>query len=375
MSVRSDASGRPRSATRASRLYLRVAVRQHLVPPLPGGRAADGCQTGGARSLLRQRFGVAVPESKACGSVDPARGQDYNAGVDTPADGAAKKPSEGVRRAARRRFLKRAALVTAGLLGGGAVWSLETETRGLVVRRVAVRLPDLPAALDGFTIGQLSDLHAGVLVCEERIRGAAEMAVSLRPDLIALTGDYVWGGAGNAETCARALSILEAPHGVYGVLGNHDYWTGDVARVTGALTGVGVKMLINDSARLDVAGTAWWLCGVDDVWSGKPDLERFSTAVPEQAFRLLLCHEPDYADTAAEHGIPLQLSGHSHGGQVRLPLLGAPVLPYLGRKYPIGLQRAEASTLVYTNVGVGVTAPPVRLNCRPEVTHLTLRRA
>lgn len=294
--------------------------------------------------------------------------------MDTSVDAAAKKPSRGVRNAARRRFLKRAALGAAGLLGSGAIWTVGLEPRQLEVRRVTARIPDLPAALDGFTIGQLSDLHAGVLVSEERIRQAADVALSLTPDLIALTGDYVWLGAGNAETCARALSVLEAPYGVYGVLGNHDYWTGDVARVTRSLTDIGVTMLVNDSARLEAGGTAWWLCGVDDVWSGEPDLEATLASVPEQAFRLLLCHEPDYADTAAEHGIPLQLSGHSHGGQVRLPLLGAPILPYLGKKYPIGLQRAGTSTLVYTNVGVGTTAPPVRLNCRPEVTHLTLRR-
>jgi len=302
------------------------------------------------------------------------RGQGYNAGVDTSVDPAAKEPSGGVPGAARRRFLKRAALGAAGLLGTGALWTFTIEPRQLVVRRITARIPDLPAALEGFTIGQLSDLHAGLLVPEDRIRRAADVAMSLRPDLIAVTGDYVWRGAGNAETCARALSVLKAPYGVYGVLGNHDYWTGDVARVTRSLTDIGVTMLINDSARLETGGTAWWLCGVDDVWSGKPDLETTSAGVPDQAFRLLLCHEPDYADTAAEHGIPLQLSGHSHGGQVRLPLLGPPILPYLGRKYPIGLQRAGPSTLVYTNVGVGTIAPPLRLNCPPEVTHLTLRR-
>ncbi len=294
--------------------------------------------------------------------------------MNATADGREETPTGGKHGVSRRKFLKRAALGVAGLLGGGAMWTLGVEPRALALRRVTVRLPDLPAALDGFTIGQLSDLHAGPLVSEGRIRRAAELAMSLSPDLIALTGDYVWGGAQHAETCARALSLLEAPSGVYGVIGNHDLWSGDVARVTECLTDIGVKLLVNASARLEVKGTAWWLCGVDDVWSGKPDLEAALADVPEGAFRLLLCHEPDYADTAAARGIPLQLSGHSHGGQVRLPLLGAPILPYLGRKYPIGLQHAGTSTLVYTSVGVGTIAPPVRFNCRPEVTQLTLRR-
>lgn len=294
--------------------------------------------------------------------------------MDTSVDTATKKRSEEARGAARRRFLKRAVLGVAGLLGGGGLWMLGVEPRQLAVRRVTARIPGLPAALDGFTIGQLSDLHAGLLVPEDLIRRAAEVAMSLCPELIVLTGDYVWRGAANAETCARALSVLKARHGVYGVLGNHDYWSGDVARVTRSLTDIGVRMLVNSSARLQVGETEWWLCGVDDVWSGEPDLKSASAGVPDQAFRLLLCHEPDYADTAAQHRVPLQLSGHSHGGQVRLPFFGAPILPYLGRKYPIGLQRVGASTLVYTNVGVGTIAPPVRLNCPPEVTHLTLRR-
>jgi predicted MPP superfamily phosphohydrolase len=283
------------------------------------------------------------------------------------------KSAEQSPRTSRRRFLKRAALGAAGLLGGGALWTLGLEPRSLAIRRVTVRLPGLPAALDGLTIGQLSDLHAGRLVSEGHIRRAAELVMSLSPDLLVLTGDYVWHGAEHAKTCARALSILKAPYGVFGVLGNHDLWTGDVVRVIGSLAGIGVKMLVNGSARLEVRGTPWWLCGMDDMWSGKPDLDAALAGVPEEAFRLLLCHEPDYADTAAARGIPLQLSGHSHGGQVRLPFLGAPILPYLGQKYPIGLQRAGDSTLVYTNVGVGVIAPPVRFNCRSEVTRLTLR--
>ena len=133
--------------------------------------------------------------------------------------------------------------------------------------------------------------------------------------------------------------------------------------------------MVNASVRMETGDEAWWLCGVDDVWSGDPDLAAALTGVPETSFKILLCHEPDFADSAARKSISLQLSGHSHGGQVRLPLVGAPILPYLGRKYPIGLQAVEGSNLrVYTNVGLGVIFPPVRFNCWPEVTHLTLTR-
>jgi len=197
--------------------------------------------------------------------------------------------------------------------------------------------------------------------------------MSLKPDLIVLTGDFVSRESSNAEACGRALSSLRAPYGVYGVLGNHDYWTRDVERVARAVRQAGVRILVNDSAQINVGGEAWWLCGLDDAWSGKPDLDSTLARVPDNGFRILLCHEPDFADRAAGRSIPLQLSGHSHGGQVRLPGIGALLLPYLGRKYPIGLQQVGNSHLhVYTNVGLGLVAPPVRLNCPPEVTHLTL---
>jgi uncharacterized protein len=137
-----------------------------------------------------------------------------------------------------------------------------------------------------------------------------------------------------------------------------------------------VRMLTNRSARISTRGVDWWLCGVDDIWSGKPDLGAALRDVPGGAFRVLLAHEPDFADEAARHGVPLQLSGHTHGGQVLLPGRKPLVTPEHGRKYTVGLQRAAGSdTWVYTNVGLGVTGIPIRINCPPEITLLTLERA
>jgi predicted MPP superfamily phosphohydrolase len=241
----------------------------------------------------------------------------------------------------------------------------------------------LPAALDGLTIGQLSDLHRGPYVSEEHIRRAAEIATSLQPDVIVLTGDFVSVSAQYAASCIDALVELRSRQGVFAVLGNHDYWTGQVEIVRQTVERRGVEVLMNRSVRLRRGGTDWWLCGVDDVWSGRPDLGAALLKVPQEDFRVLLCHEPDFADTASRAGIPLQLSGHSHGGQVVVPGIGPIVLPPYGEKYPIGLQRVQGSrTLVYTNVGVGLIAwelgpmaLAVRWNCPPEVTLLTLRRA
>jgi len=273
----------------------------------------------------------------------------------------------------RRKFLRYALGGGAALVGGRVLLSLFFERNWLTVYRVTVSLPSLPPALNGFTICQLSDLHRGPVVSEEHIRRAAEIAMSLNADLIAVTGDFVSGEAANALSCAAALAGLRARYGVYGVLGNHDYWTQDVEAVADAVTRGGVQLLTNRAVRLNVHGVHWWLCGVDDVWAGEPNLDAALQYVPDGAFRILLCHEPDFADESAKRNIPLQISGHSHGGQVRLPLIGGFVLPPYGRKYPMGLQRVpNSSTLVYTNVGVGTIIPPIRMNCRPEVTLMTL---
>jgi len=156
---------------------------------------------------------------------------------------------------------------------------------------------------------------------------------------------------------------------VLACLGNHDHWT-DADAVAGALSDAGLTMLRN--AAREVAD-GLWVAAVDDVWEQQADLGKALEGAPAGAIIVLLAHEPDYADEVAADGrVSLQLSGHSHGGQVRLPFIGAPFLPYLGRKYPAGLYRVGGMWL-YVNRGVGLISPAVRFNCRPEVTLLTLR--
>lgn len=286
-------------------------------------------------------------------------------------------------RLSRRAVLRYLAAGAGTAVVTGLAAQAFSEPRRIRVRRVSVPLPALPAALDGLTIGQLSDLHRGPYVSEEHLRRGVEIAASLDPDVMVLTGDFVSVSAEYAASCAGALAGLRPRDGLFAVLGNHDYWTGQVDVVRRALESRGVEVLGNRSARLRRGGADWWLCGVDDAWAGAPDLGAALAGVPREVFKVLLCHEPDFADTAAQAGIPLQLSGHSHGGQVIVPGIGPIVLPPHGRKYPIGLQRVPRSrTFVYTNVGLGLIGlglGPVRLavrfNCLPEVTLLTLRQA
>ncbi len=286
------------------------------------------------------------------------RGRTYNDGM--------------ARRITRRRFLKLAlgGAATAGLSAiGGVGYTTLVEPRWLALERVDVPLPGLPASLDGFTIAQLADLHRGPEVTQEDIASAVELALRQEPDLVVLTGDYVTGSADYAPSCAKALSSLLASGDVLACLGNHDHWT-DANVVAGALAGAGLTVLRN--AAREVAD-GLWVAAVDDVWERHADLERALEGVPAGSMVVLLAHEPDYADQVAAVGrVSLQLSGHSHGGQVRLPFIGAPLLPYLGRKYPAGLYRVGEMWL-YVNRGVGLIAPAVRFNCRPEVTLLRLR--
>jgi predicted MPP superfamily phosphohydrolase len=256
------------------------------------------------------------------------------------------------------------------MLAAGGAYSRFLEPQWLCTERVTIRLKRLPAVLNGFTITQLSDLHRGPYVAEHEIQSAVGQANRLRADLIVLTGDYVSHSAKYARSCANLLGALQARFGVVAILGNHDHWT-DASTVARELESQKIRVLRNEALAIEKDETRLWIAGVDDVWEEKADLALALRQVPKDEVTVLLAHEPDYADTASAYPVDLQLSGHSHGGQVRLPLLGAPRLPYLGIKYPAGL-RSVGSMQVYTNRGIGVINPPVRFGRRPEITLLTL---
>jgi predicted MPP superfamily phosphohydrolase len=160
--------------------------------------------------------------------------------------------------------------------------------------------------------------------------------------------------------------------GMFAALGNHDV-NSDHRWITEIIESNGIPVLRNRSIPLETGNTRIWLAGVDDVLEGKPDLDATLRSVPSGEPVILLVHEPDFADEAARRPIDLQLSGHSHGGQVWLPGIGAPWLPPLGREYPRGLRRVGNLSL-YTNIGLGTIRLPIRLNCPPEITVLRLRR-
>lgn len=270
----------------------------------------------------------------------------------------------------RRRVLK---IVIPGLVLL-LLYGLAAGSGSVIVERVAVPLPGLPAELDGLTIVHISDLHYGYgrFCRKESVTQITRLISSLDPDLIVFTGDLLDRSADPAITDTLPLQGLKAPLGVYAVMGNHDHHFGK-EKIACSLADSGVEVLVNGSVRVEKGGRHFWLIGLDDPLTGDPDLAKAIAPIPLGDFKILLVHTPDFAPRAALAGIQLQLSGHSHGGQIRLPGVGAVYCPPLGREYPLGLREVPgSSTRVYTNRGLGTTVLPLRLFCTPEVTLLTL---
>lgn len=239
-------------------------------------------------------------------------------------------------------------------------------------------LPRWPEKLNGFMVAVLSDFHYDPYFSRHPLHAAIPLVNNLRPDLIAFTGDFVtvpnFGdeakGALAAEPCADLLRRMTAPHGLWAVLGNHDECT-DHKHVTRALEAQNIRVLANQSEAIEQNGGRFWLAGVNDVLSNTADLPKTLRRVPMGEAVILLAHEPDFADESSHYPIDLQLSGHSHGGQVRIPFLPPLFLPELAKKYVWGRYQVGSLPL-YTTAGIGTIELPVRLNCPPEITLLTL---
>ncbi|HSZ17774.1 MAG TPA: metallophosphoesterase [Terracidiphilus sp.] len=278
--------------------------------------------------------------------------------------------------------------MTATALGaaGLAFYSGEIARHRIEITQPEIRIPNLPPAFDGFRIAQLSDIHLDEFTEPFFLREAISHINGLQPDAVFLTGDFITYDLlprkfpiHSAWKCARILETLACKQR-YAVLGNHDVVVSPSA-VIAALTASNISVLRNGWVPLERGASRLWLAGVDDPLEGHPDLDRAIPAFMRQRTDepiLLLCHEPDFADTVLTHpagpSVALMLSGHTHGGQVRLPLLGAMELPELGRKYVEGLFQLQSLQL-YVNRGIGTVGLPFRLNCPPEITSITLRRA
>jgi len=279
----------------------------------------------------------------------------------------------------RRKFLGLAAATGVAAVGIDSV-ALAPNLVHIVRREIP--LQRWPEHLDGFTIALLSDFHYDPYFSIHPLKSAIGIVNELKPDIIVLTGDFVSlplfkevdeTVAANAEPCGALLKQMHATHGLWAVLGNHDVCS-NADRVTDSLRGQGIQVLVNQSAPIESNGARFWLAGVNDVLGEHADLDAALHGIPKDEATVLLAHEPDYADYVVRYPVDLQLSGHSHGGQVRIPLVPVVYLPELARKYVKGLFHIGPLTL-YTNIGLGTVGIPVRLNCPPEITLITVRKA
>jgi predicted MPP superfamily phosphohydrolase len=242
-----------------------------------------------------------------------------------------------------------------------------------VLRRESVTVPvaGLPVGWHGAKIVQLSDLHAGRHVTRERLQRIARRAARLKPDVLVVTGDIVHNSPAFAQSAAEAIASIPATYGAYACLGNHDFWAGPDA-VDRALSKGGVTVLRNSGVALRRAGDTLWLAGVDDPWSGRFDIAAALRDRPDGAATVLLSHQPNTWPQAQELGVALQLSGHTHGGQLALLWLHRSLsLARFITPFVAGLYQAGASYL-YVNRGAGSVMPMVRIGARPEVTEIVL---
>lgn len=241
------------------------------------------------------------------------------------------------------------------------------------LRKQVVRVEGLSPELEGYRIGQISDVHCGPHVPEERVSSWVSRLNELELDLVAVTGDLITHGSSHVEAVARALGGLRAKDGAFACMGNHDYFT-DGEQIVRALERQGLTVLRNRGVVVERGGARLYVAGVDDTWTSRDDMERALRQRPEGAPTVLLAHDPNLFPQAQARDVELTLSGHTHGGQLGVPGVRRLSLARVMTRWTAGLYRQGRSWL-YVNRGVGTTGPPVRLGAPAELAVITLRRA
>lgn len=272
----------------------------------------------------------------------------------------------------RRTFLKLSMSAIgslAMLTGSSGIYGVFGERYWIQLKTVQLVYRRYPAAFAGMRIVQFSDTHLGKYYSLEQLARVVKLIQRQKPDLICFTGDLFDSNYGEiSDDVIPILSRLQAKLGKYAVLGNHDMRL-DPNGVRNVLERSGFTVLVNANKSIERGNSRLWVVGIDEMFHGKPDLPLALKGTEGDEFVLLLAHEPDFADTALRFPVDLQLSGHSHGGQIRIPFYGSLFTPDLGQKYQVGLYTFDHSEFrVYTNRGIGTTLFPIRFNCRPEIT-------
>jgi predicted MPP superfamily phosphohydrolase len=270
----------------------------------------------------------------------------------------------------RRRFLRY--LMGAGVMGAAACYPVFVERQIVLENHYRVRIPNLPPAFRGFRIVHLTDLHHGFLVSLSSIERIVRRVNRIPRDMVVCTGDYVHekNGTTQIDRVWPVLAKLSAPEGVWAVLGNHDHWA-DTPRSLYWLARSG-QNLRGKAVAVEREGQRLWFAGGGDLWEDHIAIDGLLAPIPESDCRIVLVHNPDSADTAFDGHIDLILAGHTHGGQVRIPFWGAPVLPVRNKAYGSGVVRTVKGHTMFISRGIGWAIYPVRFNCFPEIAVLEL---
>lgn len=274
----------------------------------------------------------------------------------------------------RRNFLRALAVTPLVAISATSAYASLVEPYNYLVSETDIFIRDLPQAFEGFRITQLTDIHHSRIVAIEEVQRVIRLAQQTKPDLFALTGDYTSSYRRYIEPCAEALGHLSAPEGVWAVLGNHDHYT-DPELTTRALEREHIAVLNNANTLLWRGSDVIQLAGIDDwSWAGA-DWRRAFYKLNQQVPTVLLSHQPVVINAKEAQNAALILSGHTHGGQIKLPLIGAPArFAIKDMQYVQGLFKRGNSQL-YVSSGTGVIGLPIRLGVRPEIAVLRLRRA
>nr|WP_205092481.1 metallophosphoesterase [Thalassobacillus pellis] len=274
----------------------------------------------------------------------------------------------------RRTFLKKmfgSLLAFFGLGGGTYYYARYMEPDMLTIQTETIKNTSIPESFQDFKIVQFTDTHVGFHYSLDQLKNVVDTINQQQPDLILFTGDlvdkpheYTWD-----EDIVSVLEQLQAPHGKYWIYGNHDHGGYGTEVVKKTMADSGFTVLQNSSTAIQKGNGLFYLAGLDDVMLGRPNLEKALQGVDPSVFTIMMVHEPDYADYVKRFPVDVQLSGHSHGGQIQVPLFGYLVTPPHAEKYVEGFHELGDYPLqLYVSRGLGTTRLPYRFLCKPELT-------
>jgi predicted MPP superfamily phosphohydrolase len=288
----------------------------------------------------------------------------------------------------RRQFLQQSAGLAAATPFVLSGYGVAVERRRFDIDHFTVPIQGLSSALSGFSVVQLTDIHVGPFMTAEELAAFVEAANRLKPDLIALTGDFIAGSSKEVAPCVETLAGLKARYGIFACIGNHEIYAKADDLLTRGLEGNGIRVLRNHGVPLPVENTRLAVLGIDDFRAGRPDLYRARAEIKQEGgeVQILLSHRPEIFPQAVRAGVDLVLSGHYHGGQIKLTRhpeslsVARFLTPYAEGFFQLPRAASPHETdkrnsTLFVGRGVGISGFPVRINCAPQIAHLSLKKA